>query len=148
MSVVAFDPLVSGERFRELGVEKAPRVQDVYARARLPDAAPAAQTTRRAGMIDAGAIALMRDGVRILNVARGGLLDDGRPSGGAGSRSGKVAGAALDVFPSEPITDYPLVHGGHPKRRRDPAPVGASTAEATRTARGCRSAEQIVAAGG
>ena len=48
----------------------------------------------------------MRDGVRILNVARGGLIDDEALQ--AALDVGKVAGAALDVFPSEPITDYPL----------------------------------------
>ena len=60
----------------------------------------------------------MRDGVRILNVARGGLIDDAALE--AALDAGKVAGAALDVFPSEPITDYPLFRP--PERRRDAAP--------------------------
>ena len=140
MHIVAFDPLVSGERFRELGAEKAPRAVDVYARADfLSLHLPLNDETR--GMIDAGAIARMRDGVRILNVARGGLIDDDALA--AALASGKVAGAALDVFPSEPITDYPLFTG-HPNVVVTPH-LGASTAEATDRA-GLQSAEQVVAA--
>ena len=140
MSVIAFDPLVSAERFRELGVEKAASVDEVYARADFISLhLPLDDETR--GMIDAAAIAKMRDGVRILNVARGGLLDDAALQ--AGLESGKVAGAALDVFPSEPITDYPLFTG-YPNVVVTPH-LGASTAEATDRA-GLQSAEQIVAA--
>jgi D-3-phosphoglycerate dehydrogenase len=83
----------------------------------------------------------MRDGVRILNVARGGLIDDAALKGALDS--GKVGGAALDVFPSEPITDYPLF-SGYPNVIVTPH-LGASTAEATDRA-GYQSAEQVVAA--
>jgi len=83
----------------------------------------------------------MRDGVRILNVARGGLIDDQALQ--AALDSGKVAGAALDVFPREPITDYPLFDG-YPNVVVTPH-LGASTAEATDRA-GFQSAQQIVAA--
>ena len=83
----------------------------------------------------------MRDGVRVLNVARGGLIDDAALKDALDS--GKVAGAALDVFPSEPITDYPLFDG-YPNVVVTPH-LGASTAEATDRA-GYQSAEQIVAA--
>jgi D-3-phosphoglycerate dehydrogenase len=83
----------------------------------------------------------MRDGVRILNVARGGLIDDAALK--EALDSGKVAGAALDVFPSEPITDYPLF-AGYPNVVVTPH-LGASTAEATDRA-GYQSAEQVVAA--
>jgi D-3-phosphoglycerate dehydrogenase len=68
----------------------------------------------------------MRDGVRILNVARGGLIDDAALKDALDS--GKVGGAALDVFPSEPITDYPLFDG-YPNVVVTPH-LGASTAEA------------------
>ena len=75
MRVIAFDPLVSAERYRELGVEKAASADEVYARADfLTLHLPMTDETR--GLIDAAAIAKMRDGVRILNVARGGLIDD------------------------------------------------------------------------
>ncbi|HEX2703497.1 MAG TPA: phosphoglycerate dehydrogenase [Solirubrobacteraceae bacterium] len=140
MHVIAFDPFVAAERYRELGVEKAADPEAVYARAdfitvHLP------KTDETKGFIDAAAIAKMRDGVRILNVARGGLIDDAALQ--AGLDSGKVAGAALDVFPSEPITDYPLF-SGYPNVIVTPH-LGASTAEATDRA-GYQSAEQVVAA--
>jgi D-3-phosphoglycerate dehydrogenase len=82
----------------------------------------------------------MRDGVRVLNVARGGLLDEHALE--RALDSGKVAGAAIDVFASEPMTESPLFG-------RDDVVVtphlGASTAEATDRA-GYQSAEQVVAA--
>jgi D-3-phosphoglycerate dehydrogenase len=140
MRLIAFDPFIAAERYRELGVENAATSDEVYARAdfitvHLP------KTDSTKGFIDAAAIAKMRDGVRILNVARGGLIDDAALQ--AGLDSGKVAGAALDVFPSEPITDYPLFQG-YPQVVVTPH-LGASTAEATDRA-GFQSAEQVVAA--
>src|ERR1700744_4091372 len=70
MKVLAFDPFVSAERYRELGVEKAADSDEIYAQAdfitvHLP------KTPETEGGLDAGAFAKMRDGVRILNVARG-----------------------------------------------------------------------------
>ena len=61
----------------------------------------------------------MRDGVRVLNVARGGLIDDAALKDALDS--GKVGGAALDVFPSEPMTELPAVRR-LPQRRRHAAP--------------------------
>jgi D-3-phosphoglycerate dehydrogenase len=140
MRVLAFDPFVSAERYRELGVEKAARSEDLYAQAdfitvHLP------KTPETEGWLDREAFACMRDGVRILNVARGGLVDDAALQ--EALDSGKVGGAALDVFPSEPITDYPLFQG-YPNVIVTPH-LGASTAEATDRA-GYQSAEQVVAA--
>ncbi len=140
MRVVAFDPFVSAERYREAGVEKAESSDDLYADAdfitvHLP------KTPETQGWLDAEAFAKMKDGVRILNVARGGLVDDAALQ--AALDSGKVGGAALDVFPSEPITDYPLFTG-YPNVVVTPH-LGASTAEATDRA-GFQSAEQVVAA--
>jgi len=141
MRVLAFDPFVSAERYRELGVDKADSPEDVYAQAdfitiHLP------KTPETEGFLDAGAFAKMRDGVRVLNVARGGLIDDAALQ--AALNSGKVAGAALDVFPSEPMTDYPLFEDGYPQVVVTPH-LGASTAEATDRA-GYQSAEQVLAA--
>jgi D-3-phosphoglycerate dehydrogenase / 2-oxoglutarate reductase len=140
MRVLAFDPFVSAERYRELGVDKADSVDDVYAQAdfitvHLP------KTPETEGFLDTGAFAKMRDGVRVLNVARGGLIDDGALKDALDS--GKVGGAALDVFPSEPMTDYPLFQG-YPNVVVTPH-LGASTAEATDRA-GYQSAEQVLAA--
>ena len=75
MRVVAFDPFVSVERFRELGVERAETIEEVYGAAEfLTLHSPLTPETRRS--IDAGAFAAMRDGVRLVNAARGGLVDE------------------------------------------------------------------------
>ena len=100
MKVVAYDPFVSAERFRELGVESA-SFDEVLARADfLTLHLPLNDDTRRA--IDTDAIAKMRDGVRIVNAARGELLDEDALI--AALESGKVAGAAIDVFVQEPYS--------------------------------------------
>jgi D-3-phosphoglycerate dehydrogenase len=140
MNVLAFDPFISAERYRELGVEKAESSEDIYARADFITVhLPKTDDTKH--FLDAEAFAMMRDGVRILNVARGGLIDDAALKDALDS--GKVGGAALDVFPSEPITDYPLFQG-YPNVVVTPH-LGASTAEATDRA-GYQCAEQVVAA--
>ncbi len=101
MRVVAFDPFVAVERFRELGVERVETIDEVYAAAEfLTLHSPLTPETRRA--IDADAFARMRDGVRLVNAARGELVDEDALLDAL--RSGKVAGAALDVFSSEPYT--------------------------------------------
>jgi len=139
MRVVAFDPFVSAERYRELAVEKADGADDIYAQAdfitiHLP------KTPETEGFIDAAAFAKMRDGVRVLNVARGGLIDEDALQDALDA--GKVAGAAIDVFKSEPMTEHPLF--GYANVVVTPH-LGASTAEATDRA-GYQSAEQVVAA--
>lgn len=99
MRVVAFDPFVAVERCRELGVEPAPTLDDVYAAADVITLhLPLNDSTR--GLLGADAFARMRDGVRIVNAARGGLVDEGALV--EAIQSGKVAGAALDVFEIEP----------------------------------------------
>jgi D-3-phosphoglycerate dehydrogenase / 2-oxoglutarate reductase len=139
MDVVAFDKFVSAERFRELGVEGAADLEDLYGRADVVTL-HVPKTPDTIGLIDAGAIAAMRDGVRIVNCARGELVDLDALT--AGLESGKVGGAALDVFPSEPFTDHPIF-------ARDDVVVtphlGASTAEAQDRA-GVVTAEQVTAA--
>ena len=138
MRVLAFDPFVSAERYRELGVDKADSPEDVYAQAdfitvHLP------KTPETEGFLDADAFAKMRDGVRVLNVARGGLIDDAALQ--AALDSGKVAGAALDVFPSEPMTDYPLFATATPRswspRTWAPRPPRRPTAPAIRAPSRC-----------
>jgi D-3-phosphoglycerate dehydrogenase len=139
MRVIAFDPFVSAERYRDLGVEKADSPEDIYAQAdfitiHLP------KTPETEGFLNAEAFAKMRDGARVLNVARGGLVDEAALKDALDS--GKLAGAALDVFPSEPMTESPLF--AYPNVVVTPH-LGASTAEATDRA-GYQSAEQVVAA--
>jgi D-3-phosphoglycerate dehydrogenase len=101
MRVVAYDPFVARERFRDLGVERADTADELFAAADfLTLHAPLTDETR--AVIDAGAIARMRDGVRIVNAARGELVDEEALADAL--RSGKVAAAALDVFSSEPYS--------------------------------------------
>jgi D-3-phosphoglycerate dehydrogenase / 2-oxoglutarate reductase len=101
MRVVAYDPFVSPDRFRELGVERLETPAAVYGAADfLTLHLPLTEETRRS--VDAKAFAAMRDGVRIVNAARGELLDEAALLDAL--RSGKVAGAALDVFTEEPYS--------------------------------------------
>jgi D-3-phosphoglycerate dehydrogenase len=101
MRVVAHDPFVSKERFRELGVERAETTDEVLAAADfLTLHLPLTAETRRS--IGAEAFARMRDGVRLVNAARGELLDEAALLDAL--RSGKVAAAALDVFDAEPYS--------------------------------------------
>jgi D-3-phosphoglycerate dehydrogenase len=140
MYVVAYDPFVSADRYRELGAEKAESPAEVYARADfLTIHLPVTPETR--GFLDAAAFAQMKDGVRVVNCARGELVDDAALKDALDA--GKVAGAALDVFPSEPITDYPLFDG-YENVVVTPH-LGASTTEAQDRA-GIQTAEQIIAA--
>ena len=139
MHVIAYDPYVGAERYRELGVEKAESSDDIYAVAdfltlHLP------KTPETEGWLDAEALAKCKNGVRILNVARGPLVVDEDLK--AALDSGKVGGAALDVFRIEPVTEHPLF--GYPNVIVTPH-LGASTAEATDRA-GYQAAEQVVAA--
>jgi D-3-phosphoglycerate dehydrogenase / 2-oxoglutarate reductase len=99
MRVLAYDPFVAPERFRELGVEHVGSLEDAYGTADfLTLHLPLTDETR--GVLDADAFARMRDGVRIVNAARGELVDEDALA--QAIRSGKVAAAALDVFGSEP----------------------------------------------
>jgi D-3-phosphoglycerate dehydrogenase len=102
LRVVAYDPFVSAERYKDLGVEKAENSDGVYAVAdfltlHLP------KTPETEGWLDAEAIGKCKDGVKVLNVARGPLINDEDLI--AALDSGKVGGAALDVFRSEPVTE-------------------------------------------
>jgi D-3-phosphoglycerate dehydrogenase len=120
-------------------VEKAESSDEDYAQAdfitlHLP------KTPDTENWLDAEAFAKMRDGVRILNVARGPLIDEQALQ--EALDSGKVGGAALDVFRTEPITEHALF--GRPNVIVTPH-LGASTAEATDRA-GFQAAEQVVAA--
>jgi D-3-phosphoglycerate dehydrogenase len=137
MKVLAYDPFVSAERFRELGVESA-SIDEVLARADFVTLhLPLNDETRHA--IGADAIAKMRDGVRIVNAARGELVDETALV--AALESGKVAGAAVDVFEQEPyhgplLTAPNIIVTPH---------LAASTEEAQDRA-GVIVAEQVVAA--
>jgi D-3-phosphoglycerate dehydrogenase len=139
MTVIAHDPYVSAERHRELGVERATDVSDLYSRAdvitiHLP------KTDETTNFVNAEAFAQMKDGVRIVNCARGELLDLDALKDALDS--GKVAGASLDVFPEEPFTNHPLF--AYESVVVTPH-LGASTIEAQDRA-GVITAQQVVAA--
>ncbi|HET7053727.1 MAG TPA: phosphoglycerate dehydrogenase [Solirubrobacterales bacterium] len=139
MDVIAFDKFVSAERFRELGVEGAEQLEDLLGRSDIVTL-HVPKTPETIDLIDADAIAAMKQGARVVNCARGELVDLDAVL--AGLESGRLAGAALDVFPSEPFTEHPLFG-------RDDVVVtphlGASTAEAQDRA-GVVTAEQVIAA--
>ncbi|HEY7537651.1 MAG TPA: phosphoglycerate dehydrogenase [Gaiellaceae bacterium] len=137
MRVVAYDPFVSAVRFRELGVE-SDSLESVLARADFVTLhLPLSEETRN--LIDAAAIARMKDGVRIVNAARGELVDEAALI--EALRSGKVAGAAVDVFSIEPYSG-PLLEA--PNLVVTPH-LAASTEEAQDRA-GLIVAEQVAAA--
>jgi D-3-phosphoglycerate dehydrogenase len=99
LRVVAYDPFVAKERFRELGAERIETLGEVYEAADfLTLHLPLTEETR--GSIGSEAFAQMRDGVRLINAARGELVDE--PALVDAITSGKVAAAALDVFSAEP----------------------------------------------
>jgi D-3-phosphoglycerate dehydrogenase len=101
MRVVAYDPFVARDRFRELGVERLESQDAVLGEADfLTLHLPLTPETR--GAVGRSALARMRDGVRIVNAARGELVDEDALL--EALRSGKVAGAALDVFSAEPYS--------------------------------------------
>jgi D-3-phosphoglycerate dehydrogenase len=139
MDVIAFDKFVSAERFRELGVKGVAELDDLLGRADVVTV-HVPKTPETIGLIGSEAIAAMVDGVRIVNCARGELVDLDALL--AGLESGKVGGAALDVFPAEPFTEHPIF------AREDVVVtphLGASTAEAQDRA-GIVTAEQVTAA--
>ncbi|MCH2165251.1 MAG: phosphoglycerate dehydrogenase [Marinovum sp.] len=104
MKVHAYDPFLSEEKAAKMGVEKVD-LDQLFAQAdfitlHVP------KTDQTAGMIDAAAIAKMKPGVRIINCARGGLVDEAALV--EALKSGHVAGAAFDVFAEEPAKDNVL----------------------------------------
>jgi len=123
MEVLSFDPLIPGDEVRRRGAEPV-GLDELYSRSdyislHLP------LTDESRSMVSAQAFGSMKRGVRILCAARGGILDETALL--AALESGQVAGAALDVFASEPPGGTELV--GHPKVIATPH-IGAQTTEA------------------
>lgn len=105
MKVIAYDPFLTPERASDLGVEKV-ELDTLFARSDFITLhTPATEQTKR--MLNAGAFAKMKQGVRIINCARGELIVEDELK--AAIESGHVAGVALDVFPVEPPEGYPLL---------------------------------------
>ena len=106
MKIVAHDPFIAPEQTRDLEIESA-CLDEVLTRADfLTVHTPLTADTR--SLIDANALAKMKQGARIINCARGGLVDEAALFNAI--KSGKIGGAALDVFEQEPPpTDHPLL---------------------------------------
>ncbi|MEZ5080986.1 MAG: phosphoglycerate dehydrogenase [Thermoleophilia bacterium] len=139
MKVVAYDPFVADSRYRELGVDHAEAPADLYAVSDFVTLHLASTPDTR-GFLDAEAFAAMKAGARVINVARGDLVDNDALA--EAITSGHLAGAGVDVFPEEPCIESPLF--GLPGVVVTPH-LGASTAEAQDRA-GTAVAEQVVAA--
>jgi D-3-phosphoglycerate dehydrogenase / 2-oxoglutarate reductase len=135
MRLCAYDPYVSADRARHMGVEMLPLDELVavsdFVTIHLP------KTSETTGLIGADLLAKAKPGIRIVNAARGGLVDEAALV--EALRSGLVGGAAFDVFATEPCTDSPLF--GFPNVVVTPH-LGASTAEAQDKA-GVTIAEQV-----
>src|SRR5262247_2979397 len=123
MKVISYDPYLSPERAADLGVEKVELDELLRRSDFITLHTPLTEKTKN--IIDAGALAKTKKGVRIINCARGGLVDEQALR--AALDSGQVAGAAFDVFTVEPATENPLF--GHPNVVCTPH-LGASTTEA------------------
>ena len=124
MRVIGFDPFLSSERASELGIELYEDLDQI-----LPECdfltvhTPLTEQTR--GLIDARRLAAMKPGVRIINCARGGIVDEAALA--EALATGHVGGAAIDVFEHEPPGDHPLL--ADPRVLATPH-LGASTEEA------------------
>ena len=139
MQLLAYDPYVSADRARQLGVTLVPTVEDLVRQAdfltvHLP------KTPETMGLIGADLLAQAKPTLRIVNTARGGIIDEIALA--EALAEGRIAGAALDVFAAEPTTESPLF--GLPNVVVTPH-LGASTVEAQDKA-GQTIAEQVVLA--
>src|SRR5690349_18951351 len=123
MKVIAFDPFLSPERALDLGVEKVDLDELLKQSDFITLHTPLTDKTRN--IIDADALKKTKKGMRIINCARGGLVEESALR--AALDSGHVAGAAFDVFTEEPATANPLF--GHPNVVCTPH-LGAATTEA------------------
>src|SRR3954454_9063845 len=139
MQLAAYDPYVSADRARQLGGELVPTVEELVARAdfltiHLP------KTPDTVGLVDAELLTHAKPTLRIINTARGGIIDEAALADAV--REGRIAGAALDVFLHEPTTESPLFELDNVVVTPH---LGASTAEAQDKA-GQTIAEQVVLA--
>src|SRR5581483_2594438 len=104
MRLIAYDPYVSADRARQLGIELV-ALEDLVAQADFITL-HVAKSKETVGLIDADMLAKAKPGVRIINASRGGIVDEEALA--AAIKSGHVGGAGLDVFAEEPTTASPL----------------------------------------
>jgi D-3-phosphoglycerate dehydrogenase / 2-oxoglutarate reductase len=139
MRVLAYDPYVSEDRMRSINVERAESLDEVFENSDFISL-HVPRTPQTAGMVDTGALEKMKPTAYLINVSRGGIVDETALYNAL--KEGTIAGAALDVFKEEPTTDSPLF--SLPNVVVTPH-LGASTAEAQDRA-GITAAEQVAAA--
>jgi len=124
MRLIAYDPFVPKDRARQLGIELVPDVAALLVQAdfvtiHLP------RTPETEGLIGAAQLAMMKPDARLVNTARGGIVDEQALV--EALKEGGIGGAAVDVFEGEPVTEHPLF--GLPNVVVTPH-LGASTREA------------------
>lgn len=125
MTVVGYDPFLSPEKASELGVERATDLDAVLPRCDFLTVHVTLNDQTR-NLIDAARLARMKKGARVINCARGGIVNEAALA--EALKSGHIAGAAFDVFEQEPIpADHPLLKA--PNVVLTPH-LGASTKEA------------------
>lgn len=125
MTTIGYDPYITEERAQQVGVELVPFEELLAKSDYITIHTPLTKETHN--IINAEAIAKMKDGVRIVNCARGGCVDTEALA--AALKNGKVAGAAIDVYPEEPLTPENNPFIGMPQVVQTPH-LGASTIEA------------------
>src|SRR5712691_11715797 len=105
MRLVAYDPFVSDDRARQLGVQLASTIEDLVA---ISDFVTihATKTPDTIGLVNADVLAKAKRGMRLINAGRGGIVDEQALADAI--RDGQVGGAAIDTFAQEPTTDSPL----------------------------------------
>jgi D-3-phosphoglycerate dehydrogenase / 2-oxoglutarate reductase len=139
MRVLAYDPYVSEDRMRSMNVERAESADEVFERADFVSL-HVPRTPQTIGLVNEEALTKMKPTAYLINVARGGIVDETALYNAL--KEGAIAGAALDVFAEEPTTDSPIFT--LPNVVVTPH-LGASTAEAQDRA-GITAAEQVATA--
>ena len=139
MRLLAYDPFVSSDRARQLGVALVPTIEELVASSDFVSI-HATKTPETVGLVNASVLAHAKPGLRLVNAGRGGIVDEDALA--AAIADGRLGGAAIDTFAKEPTTESPLfvldnvVVTPH---------LGASTAEAQDKA-GETIAEQVILA--
>lgn len=110
MRVIAYDPYITDERFKKLGVEKKETLQDLITEADFITV-HTPKTEETTGMIGAEQLKMAKPGVRLVNCARGGIIDEEALA--KALQEGVVGGAGIDVLLGEPHPDSPLLHCCH-----------------------------------
>lgn len=105
MKVIAYDPYIEPSKAKDLGVDYTSNFNDILKCDFITIHTP--KTAETTNMIDEAEIAKMKDGVRIVNCARGGLINEDALL--KNLKNGKIAYAGIDVFVKEPATDHPLL---------------------------------------